>query len=196
MNFWTPWKRWLGVGLFLLLGEVSLPGVGGAEVPSGVRIQRPGYVTSEFGKPTPPLCLKESCRTSGSEEGDILEDRLPASQGPTNAFVQKPELMKPDPDFRIAGAPLELAVIATESGFFPATLSVVQGTPLKLYLTSTSLNTELCFVMDAFHIYRGLPSQRVVEISFTPKEAGIFPFSCPVRTLQGSLVVRELGRGN
>lgn len=84
----------------------------------------------------------------------------------------------------------EIAVIATEDGFFPKTIMVSKEVPVRLYITGASSNT-LCFMMDAFQVRRQIRSHKVEEIHLTAKEPGLFRFHCPITNVEGTLIVRD-----
>lgn len=84
----------------------------------------------------------------------------------------------------------EVAIIASDTGFFPTKVIVRKNIPVQLRLTSAS-NTSYCFVMDEFNISRSVPAQEVVEIRFLPDKANTYRFYCPKQEIQGTLVVRD-----
>ena len=88
----------------------------------------------------------------------------------------------------------EIAVIASDLGYFPRTLFVVRDMPVRLYVTGASRNT-LCIMMDSFQVRKQVRSQRIEEISFTPATPGKFRFYCPVNGMEGTLIVKELSTG-
>ena len=85
----------------------------------------------------------------------------------------------------------EAAVIVSDLGFFPSTLFVTQGIPVRLYLTGASQRSQ-CIILDAFGVRRQIRSQKVEEVTFTPDQAGKFSFSCPMNGAKGTIIVKEL----
>jgi hypothetical protein len=88
----------------------------------------------------------------------------------------------------------EVSVIVTDLGFFPSTLFVTQGIPVRLYVTGASKKSQ-CIMMDAFGVRRQIQNQKIEEITFTPEESGTFAFSCPMNGARGALLVKELEVG-
>ncbi|MEK6704736.1 MAG: cupredoxin domain-containing protein [Bdellovibrionota bacterium] len=89
----------------------------------------------------------------------------------------------------------EAALIAGDLGFFPKTLFVSRGTPVRLFVTGISKNT-LCIMMDSFQVRRQIRSNKIEEITFTPTFPGKFRFYCPLNGTEGLLVVKELASAN
>lgn len=86
----------------------------------------------------------------------------------------------------------EVAIIASELGYFPNTIFVNRDVPVRLYVTGASKNS-LCVLMDSFQVKKQIRAQKIEEITFTPGTPGKYRFYCPVnRSLEGSLVVREV----
>jgi plastocyanin domain-containing protein len=84
----------------------------------------------------------------------------------------------------------EIALIASDLGYFPKTVFVTQDIPVRLYVTGSS-RQSLCVLMDSFGIRKQIRSQKIEEIQFTPATAGRFRFYCPVNGAEGTLVVKE-----
>ena len=85
----------------------------------------------------------------------------------------------------------EAAVIVNDLGFFPSTLFVTQGVPVRLYVTGASQRSQ-CIILDAFGVRRQIRNQKVEEVIFTPDQAGRFSYSCPMNGAKGTIIVREL----
>ncbi len=85
----------------------------------------------------------------------------------------------------------EVALIASDLGFFPRTVFVSRDVPVRLFVTGSSKNT-LCIMMDSFQVRKQIRSQKIEEISFTPATPGKFRFYCPVNGMEGTLIVKEL----
>ncbi|MFZ9596547.1 MAG: cupredoxin domain-containing protein [Bdellovibrionia bacterium] len=88
----------------------------------------------------------------------------------------------------------ELSLIAGDLGFFPKTLIVTQGIPVRIFLTGAS-KKALCFMMETASdvIRKQVKSHRIEEIQFTPKEKGRIRFYCPMNGSEGSLLVKDSG---
>jgi heme/copper-type cytochrome/quinol oxidase subunit 2 len=84
----------------------------------------------------------------------------------------------------------EFAVIASDTGYFPSKIIVRRNIPVKLYLTSASTQS-LCFVMDDFSIRKGVQNMQTEQVNFLPTKAGQYKFYCPVKEIEGSIVVRD-----
>lgn len=84
----------------------------------------------------------------------------------------------------------EFALIASDTGYFPNKIIVRRNIPVKLYLTSAS-SQSLCFVMDDFSIRKGVQNMQTDQVNFLPTKAGQYKFYCPVKEIEGSIVVRD-----
>jgi hypothetical protein len=85
----------------------------------------------------------------------------------------------------------EAALIVNDLGFFPSTLFMTQGIPVRLFVTGASKNSQ-CFIMETFGVRRQIRNNKVEEVTFTPERAGKYAFSCPMNGAKGTLVVKEL----
>jgi plastocyanin len=84
----------------------------------------------------------------------------------------------------------EVAIIASDLGYFPKTVFVSRDVPVRMFVTSSSKNT-LCIMMDSFTIRKQVRSQKIEEITFTPNVPGKYRFYCPVNGMEGTMVVKE-----
>jgi plastocyanin len=84
----------------------------------------------------------------------------------------------------------EVALIASDLGYFPRTVFVSRDVPVRLYVTGSSKNT-LCIMMDSFSVRKQVRSHKIEEITFTPNVPGKYRFYCPVNGMEGMLVVKE-----
>lgn len=84
----------------------------------------------------------------------------------------------------------EVALIASDLGFFPKTVFVSRDVPVRMFVTGSSKNT-LCIMMDSFQVRRQVRTQKIEEITFTPTLPGKYRFYCPVNGMEGSLIVKE-----
>lgn len=88
----------------------------------------------------------------------------------------------------------EAAVIVNDLGFFPSTLFVTQGIPVRLFVTGASQRSQ-CMILDAFGVRRQIRSNKVEEVTFTPDQIGKFAFTCPMNGARGTIIVKELDLG-
>jgi plastocyanin domain-containing protein len=88
----------------------------------------------------------------------------------------------------------EIAVIASDLGYFPRTLFVTRDLPVRLFVTGASKNT-LCIMMDSFQVRKQVRSQKIEEITFTPSVPGKYRFYCPVNGMEGTMIVKEYSTG-
>jgi plastocyanin len=85
----------------------------------------------------------------------------------------------------------EVSLIVSDLGYFPNTIFVSRGVPVRLFVTGSSKN-PLCLIMDSFEVRKQIRTQKVEEISFLPEHPGKYRFYCPMNGMEGTLVVREL----
>jgi heme/copper-type cytochrome/quinol oxidase subunit 2 len=102
--------------------------------------------------------------------------------------VVREDAVKPEEVFK--NGVQEVSLIATDTGYLPARILVRKDIPVRLFITSASSST-LCFIMDEFSIKKGVATQVVEEVRFLPTKAGQYKFYCPVKEIQGSVVVRD-----
>src|SRR4051812_44732523 len=88
----------------------------------------------------------------------------------------------------------EVALIASDLGYFPRTIFVTRDLPVRLFVTGASKNT-LCIMMDSFQVRKQVRSQKIEEITFTPNVPGKYRFYCPVNGMEGTLIVKEYTTG-
>ena len=81
-------------------------------------------------------------------------------------------------------------MIASDTGYYPTKIIVRKNIPVHLFLTSSS-SSALCFVMDSFFIRKGVAAHGLEEVHFLPTKAGQYKFYCPVKEIEGSIVVRD-----
>jgi hypothetical protein len=141
----------------------------------------------------PPI--SDSSFESGT---DRVPARVPASPGRSPAGAVK--IMASDTSSHPASvvrkavqnrAVQEVAVIANETGFYPATVFLTRGIDARVFITGASKKSQ-CFMADSFGIRRQVRSQRVEEVTFTPDRTGTFTFHCPMNGARGRFVVKEL----
>ena len=128
-----------------------------------------------------PASVGSSVRgPAGSVDGVIVQasDKKAAPKSVARAAVNKKAVQ-------------EVSVIANDYGFFPTTIFVTQGIPVRLFVTGASQRSQ-CFMLDSFGVRRQIRSNKIEEISFTPDQSGNFAFTCPMNGAKGSVVVREI----
>ena len=84
----------------------------------------------------------------------------------------------------------EVALIAGDLGYFPQTVFVSRGIPVRMFITGTSKSTS-CIIMDSFNVKKQIRNQRIEEVTFTPSLPGKYRFYCPMNGMEGTLVVKE-----
>lgn len=85
----------------------------------------------------------------------------------------------------------EAAVIVNDLGFFPSTLFVTRGVPVRLFVTGASQKSQ-CLIIDAFGVRRQIKSNKVEEVVFTPDQTGKFAYTCPMNGARGMIIVKNL----
>jgi hypothetical protein len=120
---------------------------------------------------------------AGSVDGVVIQatDRKAPPKAVARAAVSKKAVQ-------------EISIIANEYGFFPSTIFVTQGIPVRLFVTGASDRSQ-CFMLDSFGVRRQIHSQKIEEITFTPDQSGNFAFTCPMNGARGSVIVKELEVG-
>lgn len=111
-------------------------------------------------------------RELGSERAPLIEPPVPVSSSMARAGVQ------------------EISLIASDYGYFPKKIFVTQNVPVKLYLTTSSKAT-LCLMLDNFGLRKGISPGQVEEVVFMPNAPGDYRFYCPVKSIEGTITVRE-----
>jgi hypothetical protein len=95
---------------------------------------------------------------------------------------------------RSAKAYQEVSIIASETGFYPATVFLTEGIPARIYITGASAKSQ-CFMLDQFGVRRQIRNQKIEEITFVPDQAGTFTYNCPMNGAKGNLIVKDLEVG-
>ncbi len=181
----TTQKLWL-VFLGLL---ISVPAIARTELVAVPNVKEdPDKIESHFGEPAKgnnfgidsgyPVDLSDSAYTS--------YNRAPAS-----ADTNKPKISSKIAKIVQGKGIQEISLIAGDLGYFPKTLFVVKDIPVRLYVTGASENS-LCIMMDDFRIRKQVRAKSISEITFTPKDPGMYRFYCPVNGMEGTLVVKDL----
>jgi hypothetical protein len=134
-----------------------------------------------------------------------LPDREPVyGQRPMDAELRDSEIRRstadltsldraaqPKPKTDIRTGVQEVALIASDLGFFPKTIFVTRDIPVRLFVTGAS-KKPLCFMFDEFEVRKQVRSQVMEELSFLPKQPGKYRFYCPINGSEGSLVVKDM----
>ena len=159
------------------------------------------FVTSDWAKSYEDEQYPES--SFGSKPADPVSGRRPASASadgalasgtegaPTSVAVEQGQTNKLEeiiPDSQKGTQ--EVALIASETGFYPQTLFVTRGVPVRLFVTGAS-KANLCVMVDSFDVKKQVRFNRVEEITFMPKFSGQFRVHCPMTGMEGTLVVKE-----
>jgi hypothetical protein len=129
--------------------------------------------------------------SSNSNVGTIERPAAPRLVEQPRTTSDSPE---PMPKALARSGVQEIAVIASDLGYFPRTIFVTRDLPVRLFVTGASKNT-LCIMMDSFQIRKQVRSQKIEEITFTPNVPGKYRFYCPVNGMEGTLIVKEYSTG-
>jgi len=97
---------------------------------------------------------------------------------------------QPLPDVVNRGGVQEVSVIVSDYGFFPNRVPVIAGVPVKIFLATTTKQTS-CFMLDEFGVKKGISPGKVDEVVFVPTGTGRVRFYCPMKSIEGWLVVKE-----
>ncbi len=154
--------------LFLLVQPPSFAGLGGAEI----------FPESRFGDSPAPSPMQVELRESESTR-----------QGRDLASLGQP--VQPISKSNLRTGTQEVALIASDLGFFPKTIFVTRDIPVRLFVTGAS-KKPLCVMLDLFNVRKQVRSQQVEEISFVPTQPGQYRFYCPINGAEGSLFVKDL----
>lgn len=84
-----------------------------------------------------------------------------------------------------------VSVEITNMGYEPGSLQLKRGVPAQItFLRKTDQTCATEVVFPDQGIYRDLPLNKLVVVSFTPKKAGEFKFTCGMNMHRGKLIVR------
>lgn len=147
------------------------------------------YPESSFGsKPADPVSGRRPASASASADGSMASgtEGAPTSVAVETGQTNKLEEIIPDAQ----KGTQEVALIASETGFYPQTLFVTRGVPVRLFVTGAS-KANLCVMVDSFDVKKQVRFNRVEEITFMPKFSGQFRVHCPMTGMEGTLVVKE-----
>ena len=165
--FWTV--------LFLLVKPSSFADLDGAET----------FPESRFGSPPAPPVYGQRQKKPVETELKITES---SARGRGLDSLDQP--VHPQAKSSLRTGTQEIAIIASDLGFFPKTVFVTRDIPVRLFITGAS-KKPLCMMLDQFNVRKQLKSQQVEEVSFTPTEPGQYRFYCPINGSEGSIFVKE-----
>jgi plastocyanin domain-containing protein len=82
------------------------------------------------------------------------------------------------------------AMILVKGGYTPDTVIVSRGKPVRLnFRREETASCSDKVVFEHFGKSADLPTGEVVAVEFMPKEAGEYPFACPMGMFRGRLIV-------
>lgn len=180
--------RWV-LGAFLLTGIFLLiqPGALAVWMDGDVQDARETFPPSRFGEPPAPPVYGQ--RRQISPMRTELAETESTSKGRGLASLDQP--IQPQAKTQHRTGTQEVAVIASELGFFPKTIFLTRDIPVRLYVTGAG-KKPLCMMMDTFNVRKQVRSQQVEEVSFVPTQPGQYRFYCPINGAEGSIFVRDL----
>jgi hypothetical protein len=172
------------------------------------------WVTDSFRRPVPLAGKKGTVEVEGSvvplvpaPGGEYLAGTLPASPTEREVTVRLP--MPEDLEYFIGfmltpvDAPKASAepkageqttqevTIVVQGGYQPSEVTLKQGVPARLRFVrkDTGGCADVLRIPD-FGIEQALPGLKETVVSFVPDKPGTFPFTCGMRMMKGTLVVR------
>lgn len=83
---------------------------------------------------------------------------------------------------------IQIATVRVKGGYDPATIRVRHGVPVRLVFDREE--TDSCseeVVFPDFGIRRSLPAFKQTAIEFTPTDPGVYPFTCGMGMLHGTV---------
>lgn len=84
----------------------------------------------------------------------------------------------------------EQAIIVTEEGFYPKSISVFKGERVRFYVTSTSENKS-CFILKGKNLFLSAEKGKVSEGVVYFEESQAIEFYCPTTKSKGRVTVLE-----
>lgn len=82
----------------------------------------------------------------------------------------------------------EIAVIVTQEGYYPKSISVFEGEKVKFYVTSTVEEPD-CMIVESYNVFMGANKGKVTEAEVVFDRPGEFSFYCPSTKKGGRVVV-------
>lgn len=98
---------------------------------------------------------------------------------------------KPAPKKPKTSGVQKFTVRVTESGYQPAILTVKAGRPVQVTFVRKSektCGTEV--LLPDYKIQKDLPLNKPVLVTFMPKKAGTYGFTCGMKMFKGSIIVK------
>lgn len=90
----------------------------------------------------------------------------------------------------VAAGGVQGALIVVRGGYTPDTVVVERGRPVRLvFRREESAACSERVLLPAFDRTAVLPEGKEVAVDLLPREAGEFPFTCPMGMLKGRLIV-------
>jgi P-type Cu+ transporter len=83
---------------------------------------------------------------------------------------------------------VQVATVTVKGGYEPAVIHVRHGVPVRLVFDRQE--TDSCseeVVFPEFGIRRSLPAFKQTAIDFTPPDPGVYPFTCGMGMLHGTV---------
>ncbi|MFA5582920.1 MAG: cupredoxin domain-containing protein [Bacteriovoracaceae bacterium] len=88
-------------------------------------------------------------------------------------------------------APLrEIAVIFTDEGYYPKSISVFEGEKVRFFVTSTTEKPQ-CFIVESHKLFLSANKGKITEGEVLFDRPGKFSFYCPSSKNDGRVVVLE-----
>jgi len=90
----------------------------------------------------------------------------------------------------VASHGIQEATVLVRGAYNPNEISLQQGIPTRLYFNrQEDVDCSRFVTIDTLGIRKNLKPFAVTVLSFTPREKGIFTFSCDMGMYQGKIVV-------
>lgn len=84
----------------------------------------------------------------------------------------------------------EIAVIVTQEGYYPKSISVFEGEKVKFYVTST-VEEPNCLIVEGHKVFMAANKGKLSEAEVVFDHAGQFAFYCPSSKNDGKIVVMK-----
>lgn len=92
---------------------------------------------------------------------------------------------------KIFNAPIrEQAIIVSDEGFYPKSISVFKGEKVRFYITSTT-HEKSCFILKGKDLFLSAEKGKISEGVVFFDHEGLFEFYCPTQSEKGRLTVLE-----
>ena len=82
----------------------------------------------------------------------------------------------------------EVAIVATEDGFFPEILTVFKGEKVRIFLTSTT-DKPNCLMIPTKDIFMSGNKGKLTEATLYFDSSGVVKFNCPSSNISGQFIV-------